>query len=299
MASSQPFSGVIYDKVNTFGLKLNSLSFCRDISLRSSGGDDIPLYVHPLYRGVLAPAGVFVAVSGRIHLDPQPTPPQHQAPRSAENLPDLPFGSTDLRLTRSQSVRTGDSGLKLLRFGTEANRSQKASENISDLHEEMLGAQVKFEMDKPRCSPAQSLVPTLLVQGRLNNPIITKQMSKFICKMPIAIADIEQNDFTLAATLNAAYALVPYAVTHALRAPEITQGSRRLRPSSPTARVLHICNRSCWHIKIAASGLCPVNPGAAEPLLPYLVSAEQTQLSGFLPSAPGAPWGRSIVAGRF
>lgn len=61
MASSQPFSGVIYDKVNTFGLKLNSLSFCRDISLRSSGGDDIPLYVHPLYRGVLAPAGVFVA----------------------------------------------------------------------------------------------------------------------------------------------------------------------------------------------------------------------------------------------
>lgn len=56
MACSQPFSGVMYDKVNTSRLKLNSLSFCRDISLRSSRGDDIPLY-----RRVLAPASVFVA----------------------------------------------------------------------------------------------------------------------------------------------------------------------------------------------------------------------------------------------
>ncbi|KAK2867712.1 hypothetical protein Q8A67_025829 [Cirrhinus molitorella] len=90
-------------------------------------------------------------VSGRIHLDPQPTPPPRQAPRNARNLPDLPFGSTDLRLTHSRAIRAGDSGVKLLRFGTEANCSQKASENISDLHEERLGVSGKRKL---ACVPA-------------------------------------------------------------------------------------------------------------------------------------------------
>ncbi|XP_016414432.1 uncharacterized protein LOC107745106 isoform X2 [Sinocyclocheilus rhinocerous] len=71
-----------------------------------------------------------ISVSGRIHRDPKPTPAQRRAPRSAKNLRDLPFGSTDLRLTHSRSVRTGDSGVKLRRFGTGASCKRRVKISV-------------------------------------------------------------------------------------------------------------------------------------------------------------------------
>lgn len=89
------------------------------------------------------------------------------------------------------------------------------------------------------------------------------------------------------------------AVTHALSAVEVTQGSRCLqRRPSPTARhkpgavrpVPHICNRSCWHIKIAASGFCPVNPGAGG-ASPALFSICRANSAVWIP--PVCTWGPS------
>ncbi|XP_058623377.1 uncharacterized protein LOC131534496 isoform X2 [Onychostoma macrolepis] len=110
-------------------------------------------------------------VSGRVHLDPQPTPAQRQA----ENLLDLPFGSTDLRLTRSRAVRTGDSGVKLLRSGTGANCSQKASENISDLHEETSGVSGKCKLACVRASNAEKSEGWLRGEGKTQKKRIVKE----------------------------------------------------------------------------------------------------------------------------
>lgn len=65
--------------------------------------------------------------------------------------------------------------MKLLRSGTGANCSQKASENISDLHEEMSGVSGKRKLACVRATNAEKSEEWLRGEGKTQKKRIVKE----------------------------------------------------------------------------------------------------------------------------